>query len=98
VDSVFDPAGYPDILAGVAKVLVSLDDRLLKRVDMAARSRGLTRSRYLASLAERDFGASAGPGARLEARRAIERLDELFRAHKPAGDSTAAIRADREAR
>ena len=82
----------------MAKVLVSLDDRLLERFDAAARARGLSRSRYLGQLAELDLGVSAGPGQRPEVRRALERLDELFRAHNPSDDSTTAIRSDRDSR
>ena len=82
----------------MAKVLVSLDDRLLERIDAAARARGLSRSRYLGQLAEHDLGVSAGPGRRSEVRRALERLDELFREYKPDDDSTAVIRADRDSR
>jgi hypothetical protein len=90
--------GYLDILPSVAKVLVSFDDRLLGRIDRAARAQGLTRSRYLAQLAERDLGVREGPGARPEVRRALALLDELFREHRPAGDSTAAVRSDRDTR
>jgi hypothetical protein len=82
----------------VAKVLVSLDDRLLERIDVAARSRGLTRSGYLASLAERDVGPLRPPGQRAEVRRAMRRLDALFASHKPRTDSTADVRAERDAR
>jgi hypothetical protein len=81
----------------VAKVLVSLNDALLRRIDRIAKSRGLSRSRYLAELAERDANRSVGRGASPGARRALVRLDELF-ARSPAGDSTAAIRAERDAR
>jgi len=81
----------------VAKVLVSLNDALLRRVDRIAKSRGLSRSRYLAELAERDAAHSDGPGTSRAARRALTRLDELFEGG-PSGDSTAAIRAERDAR
>jgi hypothetical protein len=81
----------------MAKVLVSLNDALLRRIDRIAKSRGLSRSGYLARLAERDADRSGGPGAAPGVRRALARLDELF-AHSPAGDSTAAIRAERDAR
>jgi metal-responsive CopG/Arc/MetJ family transcriptional regulator len=80
----------------VAKVLVSLNDTLLHRVDRIAKARGLTRSAYLAQLAEQDATRSA-PGAARAARRALSRLDELF-ADSPAEDSTVAIRAERDAR
>lgn len=81
----------------MAKVLVSLNDALLRRVDRIAKSRGLSRSAYLAELAERDATRSVGPGATPAARRALARLDELF-ADGAAEDSTDAIRAERDAR
>ena len=86
--------GYPE---SVAKVLVSLNDALLRRVDRIAKSRGLSRSGYLAELAERDAARSEGPGTSRAARGALVRLDDLFE-EGPAEDSTAAIRAERDAR
>lgn len=88
--------GYTDIL--MAKVLLSLDDALLRRIDRVAKERGLSRSAYLARLAERDLGTSKGPGAGPAARSALKRLDRLF-AREPRGeDSTAAVRGERDAR
>ena len=87
--------GYPDILLLMSKVLVSLDEKLLARIDRAARSAGLSRSAYLARLAQRDLGESRGPGARRQARRAIRRLQVLFDAHPTDEDATAAVRSDR---
>jgi hypothetical protein len=81
----------------MAKVLVSLNDALLRRVDRIAKARGLSRSRYLAELAERDAARSEGPGRSRATRRALTRLDNLF-AGGPAEDSTTAIRAERDAR
>jgi hypothetical protein len=81
----------------MVKVLVSLNDALLRRIDRIAKARGLSRSAYLAELAERDAARSTGPGATRAARRALSRLDELF-ADGPAEDSTSAIRAERDAR
>jgi metal-responsive CopG/Arc/MetJ family transcriptional regulator len=81
----------------MAKVLVSLNDTLLRRIDRIAKARGLSRSAYLAELAERDAARHKGPGATRAARRALARLDELF-ARGPAEDSTAAIRDERDAR
>lgn len=80
----------------MAKVLVSFDDSLLKRVDRAAKSRGLTRSAYLAELAEHDSRRS-GPGRRPAVRAALAELDRLL-ADAPPGDSAAAIRAMRDTR
>jgi hypothetical protein len=81
----------------MAKVLVSLNDALLRRVDRIAKTRGLSRSAYLAQLAERDAARSEGPGATRTARRAFRRLDRLFTAN-PSEESTEAIRAERDAR
>lgn len=81
----------------MAKVLVSLNDALLRRIDRIAKSRGLSRSAYLAQLAEQDEQRVRGPGAAPESRRALARLDQLF-AQSPVGDSTAAVRAERDAR
>ena len=81
----------------MVKVLVSLNDALLRRIDRIAKSRGLSRSGYLAELAERDADRSGGRGASPGVRRALVRLDELF-ARSPASDSTAEIRAERDAR
>jgi ribbon-helix-helix CopG family protein len=81
----------------VAKVLVSLNDALLRRIDRIAKARGLSRSAYLAELAERDARRVQGPGASRAARRALTQLDELF-ANAPEEDSTTAIRAERDGR
>lgn len=87
----------PDILNCMAKVLVSFDDKLLKRIDRAASASGMTRSAYLADLAESGTSGQAGPGKGRAARQAMRRLDGLFES-APAGDSTATVRAERDAR
>jgi hypothetical protein len=92
-----DRPGYPGYLEIVAKVLVSLNDALLRRIDRISKARGLSRSAYLAELAERDAARSEGPGRNPTARRALARLDDLF-ANAPAEESTLAIRAERDAR
>jgi hypothetical protein len=81
----------------MAKVLVSFDEQLLKRIDRAAAASGHTRSGYLARLAETEIGRGSGPGRTPAARRAMKALDRLF-VDTPLGDSTAAVRADRDAR
>lgn len=87
-----------DILSfAMVKVLVSLNDDLLRRIDRAARKAGLSRSAYLAQIAREDLARTVGPGKHPAARRALARLDTLL-ADSPAGDSTAAIRAERDAR
>lgn len=82
----------------MSKILVSVDDKLLARIDRAARSAGLSRSAYLARLARSDLGEDRGPGASRGARRAVSRLQGLFDTHPGEGDATAAIRGDRDAR
>jgi metal-responsive CopG/Arc/MetJ family transcriptional regulator len=81
----------------MTKVLISFHETLLRRIDRLARSQGLTRSAYLRQLAERDIARAQGPGRNPAARRALARLDQLF-ATNPSDDSTAAIRAERDAR
>jgi hypothetical protein len=81
----------------MSKVLVSLDDSLLRRIDRAARAHGLTRSAYLAQLAESKLARESGPGRTPAARAALRDLDRLF-ADVPADESTAAVRAARDAR
>lgn len=61
----------------MAKVLVTIEDPLLKRIDRAVRERGLTRSGYLSELARRDLDAQLGPGADPQVRAALRRMQEL---------------------
>jgi hypothetical protein len=80
------------------KILVSVDEELLARIDRAARRSGLSRSAYLARLAERELGVAGGPGRDPRARRAMRTLDDLFRRRGVPEDATAAVRAERDAR
>ncbi len=79
------------------RVLISVDDRLLVRIDRAAARRGQTRSGYLAELANRDIGGGGGPGTDPTAAAALQALDDLF-ADAPAFDPTAAVRGVRGSR
>lgn len=45
-----------DILPEVSKILVSLPDDLVERIDREARARGSTRSRFLQEAARRELG------------------------------------------
>jgi hypothetical protein len=81
----------------MGKVLVSFEDALLRRIDRIAGARGLSRSAYLAQLAERDAAKLEGPGKKPAVRAALEELDRLL-AGTPSEDSTDAIRAERHAR
>lgn len=80
----------------MAKILVSVDDKLLARIDKAARSLGLTRSAYLSRLAAREVDAPHGPGRAASARRALRKIDELFVANKREPDTTSVVRQERD--
>jgi hypothetical protein len=80
----------------MAKILVSVDDKLLARIDKAARSLGLTRSAYLSRLAAREVEAAHGPGRAVVSRRALERIDGLFATNNHETDVTGAIRQERD--
>jgi hypothetical protein len=79
----------------MSEVLISFDDPLLKRIDRAARARGLTRSAYLATLAENDLANRPGEDPQVCA--ALRELERMFEEASP-GDSTAWIRAQRDSR
>lgn len=81
------------------KVLVSLDQRVLARVDLVARRRGLTRSAYLEQLAVADLARQKGPGADPSVRAALASLDTLFGQNQvPDEDFTLVIRRMRDER
>lgn len=82
----------------MSKILVSVDERLLAKIDRAARAAGLSRSAYLARLAARDLGADRGPGAERQARHSLARIDRLFESRPVDEEATAAIRAERDSR
>jgi metal-responsive CopG/Arc/MetJ family transcriptional regulator len=82
----------------VAKVLISIDDKLLRRLDREATAKGMTRSAYIADLAARELGTKKGPGADPRVRRAVARLDALFQKNGGEGDSTEIIRRMRDER
>lgn len=60
------------------RVLISIDERLLDRIDQACARRGMTRSAYLAELADADLSGNVGPGAEASVRAALETLDTLL--------------------
>lgn len=82
----------------MAKILVSIDERLLARVDRAAKRAGLSRSAYLARLAARELEAAGGPGTERRARRGLAALDRVFADHPALEETTTAIRAERDSR
>lgn len=76
----------------VAKVMISMPDDLLDRLDVQARANRETRSGFLRRLAEREL-----EGARIDERKEIESL--LEKAMVPeglGGDAARLIREDRE--
>lgn len=87
----------------MAKVLVSIDDRLLRRIDKEAAQRRVTRSALLSEFAAQGLGPALGPGARPEVHEALADLDALAAEAEaagelPPGDTTADIRAMRDER
>jgi hypothetical protein len=76
----------------VAKVMISIPDQLLKRIDDHARSRRETRSGFLQRLAEREISSG-------EVRRREEIEELLGKATVPMGGNAAQlIREDRDSR
>lgn len=60
------------------RVLISIDEGLLRRVDDACARSGMSRSAYLARLADADLtGSATGPGASASVRAALATLDQL---------------------
>jgi hypothetical protein len=79
------------------KILLSLEERLVRKIDRAAHRLGLSRSAYIAQLAERDVGGGKGPGRTPAARAALRRLDRLLGSN-PHPDAARAVREERDAR
>lgn len=83
----------------MAKVLLSIDDKLLRRIDRAAKAQHVSRSAYLAHLAE-DSLVGTSKATRARSARALALLESLS-IHAPKAshyDSTSAIREERDAR
>jgi hypothetical protein len=83
----------------MVKVLISLPDNLARRIDRRVHERGLTRSAYIAGLAERDLADEVGPGADPAVRAALARARELVaEAGGLGGDPTEIVRQMRDER
>ena len=80
------------------KILVTFEERLLARIDREAARRGMSRSAYLARLAELELGTRAADSRSAAARAALDRLDRLFAERPILEDPTLAIRAERDSR
>lgn len=75
----------------VAKVMISIPDQLLERIDAYARSTRETRSGFLQRLAERELAA-----ANTQRREEIEELLGKIKLEGLGGDAAQLIREDRE--
>jgi hypothetical protein len=60
------------------RVLISIDERLLDRIDERADRLSLSRSAYLAQLAAADLAGGSGPGADPAVRTALASLEDLL--------------------
>jgi hypothetical protein len=84
----FPPAAIPAILGHMAKVMVSLPDELLERIDTRARARHSTRSGFLRDLAERELAS--------DTQRTKTEIEALLGEPVPlGGNATRLIRQDR---
>ena len=60
------------------RVLISIDERLLARIDDACDRLGMSRSAFLAQSAARDLDGGVGPGADPSVRAALASIDRLL--------------------
>jgi metal-responsive CopG/Arc/MetJ family transcriptional regulator len=75
----------------VAKVMISIPDQLLKRIDDYARSKRETRSGFLQRVAERELVSGD-----VQRRKELEGLLHKVKLEGLSGDATQLIREDRE--
>lgn len=80
----------------MAKVLVTIDDDLLARIDRAAARAGKSRSGFLTDIAGRAVGSDSARRRRIT--RAIEDAEALFRSAPGGGDPTVLVRKMRDER
>jgi metal-responsive CopG/Arc/MetJ family transcriptional regulator len=79
----------------MAKVLVTIEDRLLARLDKAARARGMNRSAFISELVTRSLPS---PADRARAQQALKRIRRIARKYGTPPDVTETIRQQRDAR
>jgi len=60
------------------RVLISMDERLLERIDAAVSRRGLTRSGYLAQLASADLEGERGPVGQGSVSSTLREVEDAF--------------------
>ncbi len=94
----------PTLVAGntvythpMAKVMISIPDALLERVDATARASGETRSGFLQRLAEHEI-QQANLGRRGEIERLLDQIRSLDLGDSADVDAAQLIREDRDAR
>lgn len=82
------------------KILVSIDERLLDKVDRAAKRSGESRSAYVSEVLQREVGSASGPGRDPRVREALRRITELVakNAQPDKEDSTDFVRRMRDER
>jgi metal-responsive CopG/Arc/MetJ family transcriptional regulator len=85
----------PYILAFVAKVMISIPDDLLKRLDARAKAVGGTRSGFLQRLVERELDEEERH-RRDEVKRLMKEIEDTFTDDEPHFDVVKMIREDRE--
>ena len=82
----------------MTKILISIDDRLLERLDKEAAALGISRSALIARLTATALDEPVGPGANPGVHAALDKLEAMGRdIHDPV-DSTEVIRQMRDSR
>lgn len=82
----------------MTKILVSIDDRLLERLDQEAAKLGISRSALIGRMTAAALGEPVGPGAHPAVHAALDQLQDLFRGDHDDVDSTEVIREMRDSR
>jgi sugar (pentulose or hexulose) kinase len=80
------------------KILISIDDRLLERLDHEAAVLGISRSALIGQIAAAALAEPVGPGANPEVHAALDRLKAMGRDIGDSADSTEIIRQMRDSR
>jgi hypothetical protein len=81
----------------VAKVMISIPDKLLERLDLRAKEVGNSRSGLLQRLAEREL-EDQEQGRRQEVKRLMAEIESTFTDDEPYFDVAQLIREDRDSR
>lgn len=64
--------------ASMARILISLHDALVRRIDVAASDLAVSRSEFIARTLARSLDFEPAPGSRTTARAALSRIDRVF--------------------